>query len=29
MWAEGVNKPNNGSYAILKNKSGMIIPEFV
>jgi len=29
MWADGVNRPINGSYAILKNKNGMTLPEFV
>jgi hypothetical protein len=29
MWADGINRPENGSYAILKNQKGMVIPEFV
>jgi len=29
MWADGNNRPKNGSFAIIKNEKGMAIPEFV
>ncbi|CAG9323566.1 unnamed protein product [Blepharisma stoltei] len=29
MWAEGVNRPENGSFAVLKTVNGQIVPEFV
>ena len=29
MWAEGSNRPENGSFSILKNQNGMVVPEFV
>jgi hypothetical protein len=29
MWADGVNRPENGSYAVLKSVNGMVVPEFV
>lgn len=29
MWAEGHNRPENGSFAILKNVNGQVVPEFV
>ena len=29
MWAEGVNRPKNGSYAVLKTINGSVVPEFV
>ena len=29
MWAEGFNRPANGSFAILKKSSDCVIPEFV
>ncbi len=28
-WAEGENRPANGSFALLKTKNGSIVPEFV
>jgi hypothetical protein len=29
MWADGHNRPENGSFAVLKNENGSVIPEFV
>ena len=29
MWAEGNNRPQNGSFSVLKNANGMCVPEFV
>jgi len=29
MWAEGTNRPKNGSYAVLKSLNGSVVPEFV
>ena len=30
MWAEGFNLPSkSGSFAVLKNKNGYVVPEFV
>ncbi len=29
MWADGKNRPKNGSFAVLKNINGMVVPEFV
>lgn len=29
MWAEGLNRPANGSFAVLKVDSGAVVPEFV
>ena len=29
MWADGSNRPSNGSLAIVKNKNGSAVPEFV
>ncbi|OMJ70953.1 hypothetical protein SteCoe_30948 [Stentor coeruleus] len=29
MWAEGNNRPSNGSFAVLKSINGSIVPEFV
>ena len=29
MWADGNNKPENGSFAVLKNVGGQIVPQFV
>ena len=29
MWAEGTNRPKNGSYAVLKRINGSVVPEFV
>ena len=29
MWADGNNKPENGSFAVLKNVNGHIVPQFV
>jgi hypothetical protein len=29
MWADGKNRPENGSFAVLKKKNGMTVPEFV
>jgi len=29
MWADGQNRPANGSLAIIKNVKGAAVPEFV
>lgn len=29
MWAEGANRPKNGSFAIMKKVNDMVVPEFV
>jgi len=29
MWSDGKNRPQTGSYAILNNVSGQVVPEFV
>jgi hypothetical protein len=29
MWADGTNRPDNGSFSILKNQHGMVVHEFV
>jgi len=29
MWAEGNNRPENGSFAVLENQKGMLLPKFV
>jgi hypothetical protein len=29
MWSDGVNRPENGTFSILKNQKGMVIPDFV
>ena len=29
MWADGHNRPENGSFALLKNERGSVVPEFV
>lgn len=29
MWAEGVNRPSNGSFAVLKTVNGHVVPEFI
>ena len=28
-WVDGLNTPNNGSFAVLKVKNGSIVPEYV
>ena len=28
-WADGTDRPQNGSFAILKVKNGIVLPEFV
>ena len=28
-WVDGLNVPNNGSFAVLKTKNGAVVPEFV
>ena len=28
-WVDGLNVPNNGSYAVLKVKKGCVVPDFV
>ena len=28
-WADGHNRPENGSFALIKNEGGCIVPEFV
>lgn len=29
MWADGNNRPKNGSFAIMKKVNEMVVPEFV
>ena len=29
MWIDGLNRPKSGSFAILRNKDGFVIPDFV
>jgi dihydropteridine reductase len=29
MWADGQNRPKNGSFAVLKNVNGTVVPEFI
>ncbi len=29
MWADGKNRPSNGSYALLKVSKGSVVPEFL
>lgn len=29
MWSEGQNRPENGSFAILRVNNGMVVPEFI
>ena len=29
MWADGSNRPKNGSFAVLKSVNGAVVPEFI
>ncbi len=29
MWVDGINKPKSGCFAVLRNKDGVVVPEFV
>ena len=29
MWADGLNKPKSGSYALLKYKDGIVVPDYI